>query len=85
MEKETFYLVCFENTQKAIYTERQLSKQISGLRLAPIPPEIRASCGLGLRIAPEDFDAVKAAVSQEDIYIVQKDGNKRYVQKWEQT
>jgi hypothetical protein len=84
MEKETFYLICFESTQKAIYTEKQLSRQISGPRLVPIPPEIRASCGLGLRIAPEIFDAVKSSVLEEDVYIVQKEGNKRSVQKWEQ-
>ncbi len=84
MEKETFYLICFESTQKAFYTERQLASKIAGLRIVPIPPEIRASCGLGLKIVPEDFDTVKSAVLSEDIYIVQKEGNKRNVQKWEQ-
>ena len=84
MEKELFYLICFESTQKAIYTEKQLAGQIAGLRLVPIPPEIRASCGLGLKIAPEYFDIVLNSVLMEDIYIVQKEGNKRNVQKWEQ-
>ena len=83
METETFYLVCFDSSQKAIYTERQLGKQIDGLRLVPIPPEIHANCGLGLRIATELFDAVKDGVLEEDIYIVKKEGNKRNVQKWE--
>ena len=84
MEKETFYLICFESTQKAFYTERQLKGQIAGLRLVPIPPEIRASCGLGLRIPPDVFDAVKNVVLEEEIYIVQKEGIERRVQKWEQ-
>lgn len=84
MEKETFYLICFESTQKAIYTERQLARQWGGVRLVPIPPEVRASCGLGLKIPPEDFDALKSGILEEDIYIVQKEGNKRNVQKWEQ-
>lgn len=83
MEKETFYLICFESTQKAIYTEKQ-HRQQCGVRLVPIPPEIRASCGLGLKIPPEYFDAIKKSVAEEDIYLVEKEGNKRNVQKWEQ-
>jgi hypothetical protein len=81
VEIETFYLICFESTQKAFYTEKQF-KQTCSVRLVPIPPEIRAGCGLGLRIAPEDFDTVKSSVIEDDIYIVQKEGNKRHVQKW---
>lgn len=83
MEKETFYLICFESSQKALYLEKQISKQFPGVRLVPIPPEISACCGLGLKICVEDFDKIKKGVWEEDIYIVEKQGGKRDVRKWE--
>lgn len=84
METETFFLVCFESTQKAIYTEKQIKRQTDGARLVPIPPEIRTGCGLGLRIAPEIFDSVKNTVVNETVYIVRKEGNQRNITRWEE-
>lgn len=51
--------------------------------MVPVPSEISAGCGLGLKINVENFDKIKAGVWEEDIYIVEKQGNKRIVRKWE--
>jgi hypothetical protein len=88
MEKETFYLVCFESTQRAIWLEKEIGRRSDGIRLVPIPPEIRASCGLGLKIPPELFGWVlgsgaKEEVFKDEIYVVHKEGGRRSVVKWE--
>lgn len=40
--------------------------------MVPVPSEISAGCGLGLKINVEDFDKIKAGVWEEDIYILLK-------------
>ncbi|MEI6100729.1 MAG: DUF3343 domain-containing protein [Eubacteriales bacterium] len=81
MESEKFYLICFASTQKAIYTERKMKEQIPGVRLVPIPPEISAGCGLGLKIALEDFHLVNRSGLDEEVFVVEKEGSKRKIQK----
>jgi hypothetical protein len=83
MENERFYLMCFASTQKAIYMEKKLKGQYPDIRLVPIPPEISAGCGLGLKIALEETSLVNRLGLEEDIYVVEKQGNKRNVQKLE--
>lgn len=83
MESERFYLVCFASTQKAVYTEKKLKEQAPGVRLIPIPPEISAGCGLGLKIPLEEAGLVNRLGLEEDIYVVEKQDNKRIVQKME--
>ncbi len=87
MEKETFYMVCFESTQRAIWLEREIAKRMEGIRLVPIPPEIRATCGLGLKIRTDLFDPVmsgemRSEILKDEIYIVQREGGHRSVLKW---
>ncbi len=87
MAKETFYLVCFESTQRAIWLEKKIGRRADGIRLVPIPPEIHASCGLGLKIPLELFGWVlesdtKEEVYKDEIYVVDKEGGQRSVLKW---
>ncbi len=83
METERFYLMCFASTQKAIYTEKKLKPQYPGVRLVPIPPEITAGCGLGLKIGLEETSLVNRLGLEEDIYVVEKQGNRRNVRRLE--
>lgn len=63
--------------------EKKLKGQYPDIRLVPIPPEISAGCGLGLKIALEETSLVNRLGLEEDIYVVEKQGNKRNVQKLE--
>lgn len=83
MDKETFYMVCFNSSQRAIQVHRQLAKNHNNIRLVPVPPEIRVTCGIGIKIVLDQFDAIKSSITQEDIYVVEKIGHIRNVRKWE--
>jgi hypothetical protein len=54
----------------------------------PIPPEIRAGCGLGLKMSAAIFEELMGAMSEEiekdDIYLVHKEDGHRSVLKWEE-
>lgn len=82
MDKETYYMICFDSSQRAIQTETKLAAEFTGLRLVPIPPEIRVSCGLGIKVGLELFPKVKERVSEEQIFLVSREGSKRSVKPW---
>lgn len=89
MKKETFYLVCFESSQRAVWLQREAAKRTDGIRLVPIPPEIRAGCGLGLKMSAALFEelmdgAMGEEIKKEDIYLVHKENGHRSVLKWEE-
>jgi hypothetical protein len=88
MKKETFYLVCFESSQRAVWLHKEAAKRTGGIRLVPIPPEIRAGCGLGLKMSAAIFEELMGAMSEEiekdDIYLVHKEDGHRSVLKWEE-
>lgn len=80
-------MVCFESAQRAVWMQKEIAKRMEGTRLVPVPPEIRAGCGLGLKIPPELFarvlgDAVREEVLKDEIYVVRKEGGHRSVLKW---
>jgi hypothetical protein len=82
MEKETYYMICFDSSQRAIHMERKLAAEFAGLRLVPIPPEIRASCGLGIKVSMEQFSSLKERILEEQIFLVTREGSKRSVEPW---
>ena len=82
MEKETYYMICFDSSQRAIHVENQLAAEFAGIRLVPIPPEIRASCGLGIKASREQFLQLKERVLREQIFLVTREGSKRSVEQW---
>lgn len=83
MDTETFYMICFDSSQRAIQLEKELKADYSDIRLVPIPPEIRVSCGIGIKVSSEDYFSIKNRVRQEMIYLVTKNGHQRSVQKCE--
>ncbi len=46
-----YYLMTFESTHAAISTEKLLKP--AGVRIMPVPRFISASCGISIRITPE--------------------------------
>jgi hypothetical protein len=82
-QKETFYMICFDSSQRAIHVEQLLSVEFAGIRLVPIPPEIRVSCGLGIKVGMEQFPLLEDRIPEEQIYLVTKEGGKRSVTLWE--
>lgn len=77
-----YYMICFDSSQRAIQVERQLAGEFSGLRLVPIPQEIRANCGLGIKISTEQFPLLKKRILGEKVYLVTRLGSKRSVEEW---
>jgi hypothetical protein len=82
MEKETYYMICFDSSQRAIQVEYALAAEFPGLRLVPIPPEIRVSCGLGIKVGIEQFIKLEERVSEEQVFLVTREGSKRSVKPW---
>jgi hypothetical protein len=78
---EKFYLVSFESSQKAIQIEMNAKEIIDEARLIPIPSEVHANCGLGLKVAIDKFDLIKHLIIGHYIYSIEKVGNKREVKR----
>ena len=69
MEKETYYMICFDSSQRAIHVESVLAAEFADIRLVPIPPEIRVSCGLGIKVSLEQVSAAKGArIGRKDFF-----------------
>lgn len=60
-------VISFANVTEALAVERYC--QAAGLpgRIIPIPREITAGCGLAWKAAPEDRDALSAALERENL------------------
>lgn len=60
-------VISFANVTEALAVERYC--QANGLpgRIIPIPREITAGCGLAWKAAPEDREALSAALEREQL------------------
>ena len=65
--KSPALVISFANVTEALAVERYC--QAAGLpgRIIPIPREITAGCGLAWKAAPEDRDALSAALEREKL------------------
>ena len=63
---EEYYLITFDSTHGAIATEKVL-KPI-GCVIMPVPRVISASCGISVRIKPENHEAAEAAFKETGVY-----------------
>lgn len=52
---EQYFLFTFESTHGAIATERLLKDM--HLTVMPVPRAISASCGISIKVEPDNFDA----------------------------
>lgn len=71
MRTTKFYsLITFPTTCAAMRAERILLRAHAPGRLIPVPESVRAGCGLGWRVAPEDVTRVLEALGEgwESVY-----------------
>lgn len=60
------YVITFKNTNFAIRAERYLLEQKLQVGVMPLPSQIRAGCGICLRISPEEIKrALQILLSKE--------------------
>jgi hypothetical protein len=50
------YILTFNSTNQAIKAERLLLAAHLAVTVIPLPPQIRAGCGISLRISPSELD-----------------------------
>ncbi|PKK39983.1 hypothetical protein ABB02_00772 [Clostridiaceae bacterium JG1575] len=85
MSSTTFSIVAFTSTHDAIRSETEIKREGIACRLIPTPPEVSAGCGLALRIAPEDEEAVRQILARCEVagayYSLTRDGSERRVER----
>ena len=57
------YIITFKNTNHAIKAEQHLLAGNFRIGILPLPPQIRAGCGICLRINPEQWEAAWQALT----------------------
>lgn len=83
---ETFYLYTFSNTHGAIATEKLLKE--AGATIMPVPRVISASCGISVRIKPENLELAKSIMSEKsdlepgeyELYVITRDKETRHTE-----
>jgi len=61
------YIIAFNNTNQAIKAEHCLLEKKLRVDVIPLPPKIRAGCGICLRIAPEDIAIATSTLTENGI------------------
>lgn len=80
-----FYLFTFASTSQALKGESILKAQQAEFIMIPTLREISSSCGLSIKIRPEDLENYKQIFLQhrvkvEKYYYIRKDGNKYLIE-----
>lgn len=57
----------FDVTSAALIFEQTLRSAGYGVRLAPVPRSISASCGLACQIPPEEYEAVQSCACEKKL------------------
>lgn len=74
MAKDLFNLkeygiVTFKSTSQALKAERVLKEASADFLVIPTPRQISASCGLAVKVAPENLDYVRSALHDKLVQI----------------
>lgn len=84
MNTEKFILIAIESTHLVIKLEQLFLKKNISVRVIPLPSELKASCGLSLKVNLNDKDKIKTVLNEENIsssvyklYICEKNGLKK--------
>ena len=72
------YIFAFKNTNRAISAEQRLLECGIRVGVLPLPSQVRAGCGICLRVNPDGVRAAFAALAdipadEMDVYIRQKE------------
>lgn len=63
MRTDTYYTLAFDSTHSAVAAEKYLSGSIS-VSVMPTLRKITASCGISLRIEPQDLESLLSLLRQ---------------------
>jgi len=61
------YIITFNNTNHAIKAEQCLLKHSLHVGVLPLPAQIKAGCGICLRVAPSDIKSAICIITDNDI------------------
>ena len=61
------YILTFANTHAAIFAEKALLQAGYSVGVMPLPSDIKAGCGIALRVA--DYTASKALLEENNIVV----------------
>lgn len=85
IKDEQFILLVAESTHLIMRTEARLKELNIVCRILPLPSQLKASCGLSIKIDQKDLELVKNELNKEEIvieaYLVEKNGLKKYFEK----
>ena len=59
-----YYLITFKNTHTAISSEKVLKEKGIEATVMPTPTSITKSCGISIRISPDDFQIVSNLIKE---------------------
>ena len=62
-----YYLISFKNTHGAISAEKKLKAQGFEVTVIPTPTTLTKSCGISLRIKPEDFERASVLIKSGEV------------------
>ncbi len=62
-------IIAFKSTSQALKAERVLKETSAEFLVIPTPRQISASCGLAVKVAPEDLDFVRSALNDKMVQI----------------
>jgi len=88
LQMDQYNLFTFVSASHALKAERVLKDEGMDFIMIPTLREISASCGLSVKVAPDDFNSCLQVLKQNrvqmnGIYYVQKDRGKNRIQKIE--
>lgn len=85
IKDEQFILLVAESTHLIMKTEARLKELNIVCRILPLPSQLKASCGLSIKIDLNDLELVKTELNKEKIvveaYLIEKNGLKKYFEK----
>lgn len=85
IKDEQFILLVAESTHLIMRTEARLKELNIMCRILPLPSQLKASCGLSIKIDLKDLELVRSELNKEKIvveaFLVEKNGLKKYFEK----
>ncbi|GAA6323894.1 hypothetical protein F350042L8_09920 [Fusobacterium ulcerans] len=85
IKEETFLLLAADSTHLIIKSEKLLKENGIECRIIPLPSEVKATCGLSVRMELEDKKRADKILKSEGIelekYSVIKKGLKKHIEK----
>lgn len=83
IKKEEFLLLAAESTHLVIKNEKLLKEADIECRIIPLPSQIKASCGLSIRVDLKDIEKIKEILynNEMELYLIKKSGLKKEIEK----